>query len=76
MSMFEFFIDFFPGINKANIRKNILVVNHGGRLWFKMITSHVDQVVDWFPNGSTLSRTSSSLKFQGSIVKLGQVVSM
>jgi len=76
MSMFEFCTYSFPGINKASIRKISLVVNHGGGLQFKMIAGHVDHIVDWFPNGFTLSRARSGLKFQGFTTKFGQMASM
>ncbi len=74
--MFLLFTYSFPGINKASIRNYFLVVSHEGRLYFRMTIGRVDHVVDWVPNGFTLSKEILSLKLCGSLAKFGHLVSM
>ncbi len=75
-SMLSFVIDSFFGINRDNITKNHLVVNHGGKLQLRRSIGHVEWFVDKFAQGITLSRGKHNLMLQRSITKSGQVLSM
>lgn len=51
-----------------NIKCPFLIVSRGGILQLTMIIGHVLHIVDWTPNGLTLSMANPNLKCHNSLL--------